>query len=248
MNAMPLCKKLSEEKQNIARPKWAAGGNRAADRHSAIEARVVSGADHHANRTPTISVVGKNEIEVAGIAVEAHRAADKYEPSYRLVQEVDQQIAEAKTALAAEDQAPLRDETTEKDQNHEWAKAELVKAQLSLTPYGSRATAMNGNWRVPVTWRINLATEPLNKKSCSGAEDCGRQICVVCEQARRGPNWRRARSKTHFGCEPGGRTRVLLCRTVSFSSDNRAGFGRYCSTGLAIARTISIHHSARRMM
>ena len=67
----------------------------------------------------------------------------KYDPSYRLVQEVDQQIAEAKTALAAEDQAPLRDETTEKDQNHEWAKAELVKAQVEFNALQSRATAMN---------------------------------------------------------------------------------------------------------
>lgn len=67
----------------------------------------------------------------------------KYEPSYRLVQEVDQQIAEAKAALMAEDQAPLRDETTEKDQNHEWAKAELVKAQVEFNGLQSRATAMN---------------------------------------------------------------------------------------------------------
>jgi uncharacterized protein involved in exopolysaccharide biosynthesis len=67
----------------------------------------------------------------------------KYEPSYRLVQEVDKQIAEAKGALAAEDQAPLRDETTEKDQNHEWVKAELVKAQVEFNALQSRATAMN---------------------------------------------------------------------------------------------------------
>ena len=67
----------------------------------------------------------------------------KYEPSYRLVQEVDEQIAEAKTALASEDQAPLRDETTEKDQNHEWAKAELMKAQVEFNALQSRATAMN---------------------------------------------------------------------------------------------------------
>jgi uncharacterized protein involved in exopolysaccharide biosynthesis len=68
----------------------------------------------------------------------------KYEPSYRLVQEADQQIAEAKAALAAEDQAPLRDETTEKDQNHEWVKAELAKAQVEFEALRSRATAMNG--------------------------------------------------------------------------------------------------------
>src|SRR5207247_1810831 len=57
----------------------------------------------------------------------------KYEPSYRLVQEVDQQIAEAKASIATEGQAPLRDQTTEPDPNHGWAKAELMKAQVELT-------------------------------------------------------------------------------------------------------------------
>ena len=67
----------------------------------------------------------------------------KFEPSYRLVQEVDKQIAEAKAALAAEDQAPLRDETTERDPNHEWVKAELVKAQVEFNALQSRATSMS---------------------------------------------------------------------------------------------------------
>ncbi len=67
----------------------------------------------------------------------------KYDPTYRLVQEVDQQITEAKSALAAEDQAPLRDETTEKDQNHEWARAELAKAQVEFDTLRVRASAMN---------------------------------------------------------------------------------------------------------
>jgi uncharacterized protein involved in exopolysaccharide biosynthesis len=67
----------------------------------------------------------------------------KFEPSYRLVQEVDKQIAEAKTALVAEDQAPLRDETTERNPNHEWAQAELVKAQVEFNALQARAGSMN---------------------------------------------------------------------------------------------------------
>jgi len=63
----------------------------------------------------------------------------KYEPSYRLVQEVDQQIGEAKASIAAEEQAPLRDQTTEPDPNHGWAKAELMKAQVELTGLEARA-------------------------------------------------------------------------------------------------------------
>src|SRR5439155_5214808 len=61
-------------------------------------------------------------------------------PSYRLVEQVDQQIAEAKEAIASEAAAPLRDEITDKDPNYEWAKAELKKAQVELSALQARAT------------------------------------------------------------------------------------------------------------
>ena len=56
----------------------------------------------------------------------------KFDPSYRLVREVDQQIAETKISIAGEEHSPLRDETTNQEPNHEWAKSELIKAQVEL--------------------------------------------------------------------------------------------------------------------
>ena len=56
----------------------------------------------------------------------------KFEPNHRLVREVEQQILQAKAAIAAERLSPLRDETTDQDANHEWAKAELQKAQVEM--------------------------------------------------------------------------------------------------------------------
>jgi uncharacterized protein involved in exopolysaccharide biosynthesis len=56
----------------------------------------------------------------------------KFQPSYRLVQEVDQQIAETKISIAGEEHSPLRDETTNQEPNHEWAKSELIKSQVEL--------------------------------------------------------------------------------------------------------------------
>lgn len=53
-----------------------------------------------------------------------------YEPTYRLVREVDEQIQQARTAIAVETESPLREESTEKDPNYEWAKAELEKSQV----------------------------------------------------------------------------------------------------------------------
>ena len=54
----------------------------------------------------------------------------RYAPSYRLVQEVDRQIEETRAAIAAEALAPVRDETSDKDPNYEWARIELEKAQV----------------------------------------------------------------------------------------------------------------------
>ncbi len=65
----------------------------------------------------------------------------KFEPSYRLVQEVEKQIAEAKQAIAAQDQLPLRDETTQPEPTREWAKGELIKAQVDFASLAERAKA-----------------------------------------------------------------------------------------------------------
>ena len=64
----------------------------------------------------------------------------KFEPSHRLVQEVEQQILQAKSAITAEMTSPVRDETTDLDANHQWAKAELQKAQVDLRGLEARAS------------------------------------------------------------------------------------------------------------
>ena len=56
----------------------------------------------------------------------------KFQPSYRLVQEIDLQITQAKSAIEAEDLKPLRDETTEQDPDYEWAHSEKLKNQVEL--------------------------------------------------------------------------------------------------------------------
>ena len=56
----------------------------------------------------------------------------KFEPKHRLVQEVEQQILQAKAAIAAERSTPVRDETTDQNANYEWAKAEMQKAEVEM--------------------------------------------------------------------------------------------------------------------
>jgi uncharacterized protein involved in exopolysaccharide biosynthesis len=63
----------------------------------------------------------------------------KYEPTYRLVQEVDQQIADAKIAISAEQSKPIREESSDQDPNYQWVRAELTKAQADLSGLKARA-------------------------------------------------------------------------------------------------------------
>jgi uncharacterized protein involved in exopolysaccharide biosynthesis len=63
----------------------------------------------------------------------------KFEPNHRLVLEVDQQIAETEAAIARENAAPLRDETTDRNSHYEWAKSELEKAEVQCRALQARS-------------------------------------------------------------------------------------------------------------
>jgi len=65
----------------------------------------------------------------------------KFEPSYRLVQEVDSQIAQTRTAITEAENVPLREETTDRDPTYEWLRAELAKARTELAGLHARAAA-----------------------------------------------------------------------------------------------------------
>jgi uncharacterized protein involved in exopolysaccharide biosynthesis len=65
----------------------------------------------------------------------------KYQPGYRLVAEVDQQIEQARASIAAATVSPLRDETTDADPTHEWVRTELTRAEVELAALQARERA-----------------------------------------------------------------------------------------------------------
>jgi len=65
----------------------------------------------------------------------------KFEPSYRLVQELDKQIAETRAAIAAEDKAPVREQTTDQNPTSLWVNSETAKARTDLSALKARAAA-----------------------------------------------------------------------------------------------------------
>ncbi len=56
----------------------------------------------------------------------------KYQPGYRLVQDVDKQIADTKLAIAAAEAAPSAERSTDQDPVHTWLTSELAKARSEL--------------------------------------------------------------------------------------------------------------------
>jgi len=68
----------------------------------------------------------------------------KFEPSHRLVQEVEQQILQTQSAIKDAMLSPVKDETTDKNSHYEWAKLELERAQVELTALEARDKATRG--------------------------------------------------------------------------------------------------------
>jgi len=65
----------------------------------------------------------------------------KFDPSYRPVQEVETEIAQTRSAIAAAENQPLRDETTDQDLTFEWLQGELAKARAELAALEARAAS-----------------------------------------------------------------------------------------------------------
>ncbi len=65
----------------------------------------------------------------------------KFAPTYPLVQAVDEQIAETKSAIKTEEGKPIREESSDRDPAYQWVKDELTKAQTELSGLQSRANS-----------------------------------------------------------------------------------------------------------
>jgi uncharacterized protein involved in exopolysaccharide biosynthesis len=88
----------------------------------------------------------------------------RYQPSYRLVQEVEQEIAETRASIAAEALAPLRDETTDKDPNYEWARMEMEKAQVQWDGLRARQSAASTQVASLRTFAQQLQSESVDQQ------------------------------------------------------------------------------------
>lgn len=77
----------------------------------------------------------------------------KFQPSYRLVQEVDEQIGQAKATILSEETKPLRDEVSDVNPEFEWADSERMKAMIELKALLKRESVS----RIQLTQYRNVA-------------------------------------------------------------------------------------------
>jgi uncharacterized protein involved in exopolysaccharide biosynthesis len=66
----------------------------------------------------------------------------KFQPTHRNVQEVEEQITQAQAAIAAAQNAPVTDRTTDRDPTYEWMRSELAKARTDLISLRARALSL----------------------------------------------------------------------------------------------------------
>ncbi|HKB97165.1 MAG TPA: hypothetical protein VKD23_00125 [Terriglobales bacterium] len=83
-------------------------------------------------------VLEKMKTHLLELQLKRTELLSRFEPSYRLVQEVEQEIGETRASIAAEALSPVRDETSDKDPNYEWARMEMEKAQVQRDGLSAR--------------------------------------------------------------------------------------------------------------
>src|SRR5260370_40468444 len=66
-----------------------------------------------------------------------------FEPTYRAVEEVDEEIAHTREAIATAEKTPLRDEITDRDPTYQALRSELAKSKTELAATEARASAMS---------------------------------------------------------------------------------------------------------
>lgn len=68
----------------------------------------------------------------------------KYAAEYPLVTELDSQIADARKAIAAAEQAPIQETTTDRTLSQDWMATELTKAEVDRAALEAKAAAVQG--------------------------------------------------------------------------------------------------------
>jgi len=87
----------------------------------------------------------------------------KYEPSYPLVKEADQEIDETKDAISAAEQAKYINSTMDRDPTFEFLRQDLARTEADLASEEARATALQTSIRDMQRQMVTLDTESVQQ-------------------------------------------------------------------------------------
>jgi len=116
-----------------------------AERIRVLEAELASTP---ARSTTEVRSGSAHLIEQLSVALSDHelkriQLLQTFQPDYPPVRELDAQIAKVKAAIAAAEQSPLVEQTTDRNPTHEYLVTELAKSRAELAALRARAAAMS---------------------------------------------------------------------------------------------------------
>jgi uncharacterized protein involved in exopolysaccharide biosynthesis len=132
--------------QKLAEFKFSLGQTRAAvaeteQRIQRLQQQVGSTPDRittQSRRADNAQLLGQLKTSLLSLELKRAELLTKYQPDYRPVREIDQQIAQANADIQHELSSPMRDETTDLDATHQMVRSDLAKAQSDLAGYKAR--------------------------------------------------------------------------------------------------------------
>lgn len=86
-------------------------------------------------------VLEKLKSTLMGLELKRTELLTKYQPTYRLVQEIDKEIADTHAAIQAEQEKPIKEETTDQNPTYNYLRTELAKAKADYSALEARAAA-----------------------------------------------------------------------------------------------------------
>jgi len=87
-------------------------------------------------------LMGQLKFTLLNLELKRTELLQKFEPTYRLVKEVDTQLEQTRAAIEAAEKSQLREETTNRNPTYEWVDAELAKTRSELAAQQARAEVL----------------------------------------------------------------------------------------------------------
>jgi uncharacterized protein involved in exopolysaccharide biosynthesis len=92
-------------------------------------------------------LMGQLKFTLLNLELKRTELLQKFEPTYRLVKEVDTQLEQTRAAIQAAEKSQLHDETTNRNPTYEWVDSELARTRSELAAEHARAEALSRTLR-----------------------------------------------------------------------------------------------------